>query len=118
MLCDSTDRCYAGLNSKRTRSSIRAALQIEISIFLELDWINELYLIQFPGENNTYQTLTLNNDAQNLVGGCNQCLHVVEIPHPSMPTQSTMPNSTRTQLQLSTSGIPYGDRFTFERGQC
>ncbi|KAM3183558.1 hypothetical protein ACTXT7_010090 [Hymenolepis weldensis] len=64
-----------------------------------LDWIDELNLIQFPDENETYQTPTLEpTDAENLVRGCNQCLHVVKISHPSIHIQSPRPDSFSTQL--------------------
>ncbi|KAM3172166.1 hypothetical protein ACTXT7_015111 [Hymenolepis weldensis] len=74
----------------------------------------------FPGENETYQIPTLElTNAENLVRGCNQCLHVAEIPHPSIHIQSSKPDSPRIQLQ-HTNQDPlnvrnYGDKFTFER---
>ncbi|KAM3175025.1 hypothetical protein ACTXT7_009357 [Hymenolepis weldensis] len=62
-------------------------------------WIDELNLTQFPEENETHQTSTLEpTNVENLVRGCNQCLHVAEIPHPSIHIQSPKPNSPRTQL--------------------
>ncbi|KAM3184510.1 hypothetical protein ACTXT7_008212 [Hymenolepis weldensis] len=62
-------------------------------------WIDELNLIQFPDENETHQTSTLEpTSAENLVRGCNQCLHVPKIPHPSIHIQSSKPASPRTQL--------------------
>ncbi|KAM3182423.1 hypothetical protein ACTXT7_012411 [Hymenolepis weldensis] len=65
-----------------------------------LDWIDELNLIQFPDENETCQTPTLEPaDAGTLVKECNQCLHISEIP-----TQSSKPDSPRTQFQLTTFG--------------
>ncbi|VUZ55176.1 unnamed protein product [Hymenolepis diminuta] len=60
--------------------------------------LNELDLIQFPDEDKTCQTPTLEGtNAENLVKGCNQCLHVTEIPHSSFNIQSPKPNSPRTQ---------------------
>ncbi|KAM3171747.1 hypothetical protein ACTXT7_015987 [Hymenolepis weldensis] len=64
-----------------------------------LDWANELNLIQFPDENENYQASTVEpTNSENLVRGCNQCLHVAEIPHPSTHIQSSKPDSPRTQL--------------------
>ncbi|KAM3179262.1 hypothetical protein ACTXT7_000935 [Hymenolepis weldensis] len=64
-----------------------------------LDWIDEFNLIQFPDEKETCQTSTLEpTNAENLVRGCNQCLHVAEIPHPSIYIQSPKSDSPRTQL--------------------
>ncbi|VDL34161.1 unnamed protein product [Hymenolepis diminuta] len=66
---------------------------------MSLDWIDELNIIQFPGENETCQTPTLKpTNAENLVRGCNQCLHVAEIPHPSIHIRSPKPDSPRIQL--------------------
>ncbi|VUZ46419.1 unnamed protein product [Hymenolepis diminuta] len=66
---------------------------------LDLDWISEPNLIQFPDENETWQTLTLEpTNAENLVRGCNQCLHVVKIPYPSIHIQSLKPDSPRDRL--------------------
>ncbi|KAM3188340.1 hypothetical protein ACTXT7_000461 [Hymenolepis weldensis] len=64
-----------------------------------LDWIDELNLIQSPDKNETCQTSTLEPmNAENLVRGCNQCLHVAKIPHPSIHIQSSKLDSHRTQL--------------------
>ncbi|KAM3179870.1 hypothetical protein ACTXT7_017431 [Hymenolepis weldensis] len=64
-----------------------------------LDWIDEPNLTQFPDENGASQTLTLEpTNVENLVRGCNQCLHVAEIPHPSTHIQSPKPDFPRTQL--------------------
>ncbi|VUZ49991.1 unnamed protein product [Hymenolepis diminuta] len=42
----------------------------------DLDWIYELNLIHFSDENETRKTPTLEpTNAENLVRGCNQCLH-------------------------------------------
>ncbi|VDL37930.1 unnamed protein product [Hymenolepis diminuta] len=62
-----------------------------------LDWIDELNLIPFPDENESCQTPSLKStNAENLVRGCKQCLHVVEIPHPPFRIQSPEPDSPRT----------------------
>lgn len=59
-------------------------------------WLN---FIQFPDENEIYQTptLELTNEA-NLVRGGNQCLLVAEFLHPTIPTQFSKPDSHRTLL--------------------
>ncbi|VDL44927.1 unnamed protein product [Hymenolepis diminuta] len=63
-----------------------------------LDWIDELNLIQFSDENEACQTPTLEPTyAENLVRGCNQCLHVAKILHPSIHIQSSKPDFLRTQ---------------------
>ncbi|VUZ52480.1 unnamed protein product, partial [Hymenolepis diminuta] len=47
----------------------------------------------------TKPTSTLEpTNAENLVRGCNQCLHVAKISHPSIHIQSPKPDSLRTQL--------------------
>lgn len=52
-----------------------------------LDWIDELNLMEFPDENETYQTPILEpTSGMNLVRECNQYLHVAKIPHPTIPT--------------------------------
>ncbi|KAM3184268.1 hypothetical protein ACTXT7_008678 [Hymenolepis weldensis] len=54
-------------------------------------------------ENETYQISTLEpTNAENIVRGCNHCLHVAKIPHPSIHIQSPKPDSSRTQLYLTT----------------
>ncbi|KAM3172765.1 hypothetical protein ACTXT7_013877 [Hymenolepis weldensis] len=64
-----------------------------------LDWIDELNLIQFPDENETRQTPTLESrDVENLVRACNQCQHVTEMHHLSIHIQSLKPDFPRTQL--------------------
>ncbi|VDL19686.1 unnamed protein product [Hymenolepis diminuta] len=56
-------------------------------------------LIQFPDENETCQTPTLEPTiVANLVRGCDQCLHVTEIPHPPIHIQSPKPDSPKSQL--------------------
>ncbi|KAM3185115.1 hypothetical protein ACTXT7_007034 [Hymenolepis weldensis] len=63
------------------------------------DWIDELNLIQFPDENETCQKPTLEPaNAEDLVRECTQCLHVAEVPHPSIYIQLPKPDSPRTQL--------------------
>ncbi|KAM3170942.1 hypothetical protein ACTXT7_017603, partial [Hymenolepis weldensis] len=68
-----------------------------------LDWIDELNLIHFLDENETCQTPTLETtNAENLVRGCNQYLHVAKFPHPSIHIQSPKPDSPSFQLMLTT----------------
>ncbi|VUZ55388.1 unnamed protein product [Hymenolepis diminuta] len=58
-----------------------------------LDWIDELNYIQFPDKNEICRTPTLEpTNTENLVGGCNQCLHVSAVP------QLSKSYSLRTQL--------------------
>ncbi|KAM3174801.1 hypothetical protein ACTXT7_009779 [Hymenolepis weldensis] len=56
-------------------------------------------------ENETWQAPTLEHtDEANHVRGCNHCLHVPEIPHPSI------------HIQWSNGcDVHYGDKFTFEK---
>ncbi|VUZ50540.1 unnamed protein product [Hymenolepis diminuta] len=62
-------------------------------------WQNCDTLMQFSDENETCQRSTLEpTKAENLVRGCYQCLHVAEIPHPSIHIQSPKPDSLRIQL--------------------
>ncbi|VDL19207.1 unnamed protein product [Hymenolepis diminuta] len=65
---------------------------------MDLDWMDELNLLHFPDENETCQTPTLEPmNAENLVSGCNQYLHVPEIPRPSIHIQLSKADSPRTQ---------------------
>ncbi|VUZ44398.1 unnamed protein product [Hymenolepis diminuta] len=60
------------------------------------DWIDDLNLIHFPDENEICQTFTLEStNAEHLVRGRNQCLHVAEIP--SIHIHSPKPDSPKTQ---------------------
>ncbi|KAM3181113.1 hypothetical protein ACTXT7_014999 [Hymenolepis weldensis] len=75
------------------------------SSLVGLDWIDELNLMEFPDKNETCQTPILEpTSGENLVRGCNQYLYVAEIPHPTIPTQLSKPDSPSTQLQLTVSG--------------
>ncbi|VUZ55366.1 unnamed protein product [Hymenolepis diminuta] len=63
------------------------------------DWIDEFILIQFPDENGIWQTpFLVPTNAKNPVKGCNQFLHLAEIPHPSVHIQSSKTDSLRIQL--------------------
>ncbi|VDL61674.1 unnamed protein product [Hymenolepis diminuta] len=63
---------------------------------MDLDRINELNLVQSPDENDICKTPTLEpSNAENLVTGCSQCLHVAEIPRLSIHIQSQKPDSPR-----------------------
>ncbi|KAM3186631.1 hypothetical protein ACTXT7_003932 [Hymenolepis weldensis] len=74
-----------------------------------LDWIDELNLIQFPDENETCRTLTFEpTNVENLEGGRKRCLHVAEIPHPSIRIQSPKPDSARTQVEQDNQNFDLG----------
>ncbi|KAM3180435.1 hypothetical protein ACTXT7_016285 [Hymenolepis weldensis] len=88
-------------NSVRLNISMRCQAKfLEKTIFMKcyvtdrninlvgLEWIDELNPIHFPNENGAGQTLTLEpTNAEHLVRGCNQCLHIAKIPHPSIHIQ-------------------------------
>lgn len=77
-----------------------------------LDWIDELNFIPFTDKNKTYLTLTLEPmNAENLIRGCNQCLHAVK----SLILLFLLSCRNQVLPGLRSNLPPYDDRFTFKR---
>ncbi|KAM3186846.1 hypothetical protein ACTXT7_003482 [Hymenolepis weldensis] len=72
---------------------------MELSNLVGPDWVDELYLIQLPDENETRQIPNLKPPSvKNLVRECNLRLHVPRIPHPSITTEFSKSDPSKTQF--------------------
>nr|CDS29892.1 hypothetical protein HmN_000907000 [Hymenolepis microstoma] len=85
-LRDFTDRCDALQNSMRRQSPSHIKLWVKLISLVGLDRIDELHLIQFPGQNESGQAPTLEpTNGEGLIRGCYQCRHVAKILYPTLP---------------------------------